>query len=86
MSQLSQVKQQLDAISSGAKTMTNGLQGFRANFLKASAQVQAAVGGSAQGVDKDLIETLQEAEKKVDQAIEALQRASKTVSQYGRSL
>ena len=86
MSQLNQVKRQLGAISSDAKTMAAGPQGFKTKFSNASSQVQAAVGGSAQNVDKNLIATLQEAEKEVDQAIQALQRASQAASKYGASI
>ncbi|WP_040796457.1 hypothetical protein [Nocardia higoensis] len=86
MSQLTQVKQQLTSIGSDAKTTAAGLQGFRSKFAQAVAQVQATIGGSAAGVDKDMIQTLQAAEKQVDAAIAALQHASQAASRFASSL
>ena len=48
--------------------------------------LQATIGGSAQGVDKDMIQTLQTAEKQLDAAISALQRASQSASKFASSL
>lgn len=86
MSQLSQVKQQLTSIGSDAKTTAAGLQGFKSTFSQAVNQVQATIGGSAQGVDKDMIQTLQAAEKQVDAAIAALQQASQAATKFASSL
>jgi len=86
MSQLSQVKQQLSAIGSDAKTTAAGLQGFKSKFSQAINQIQATIGGSAQGVDKDMIQTLQAAEKQVDAAVAALQQASQAAAKLATSL
>lgn len=86
MSQLSGVKQQLTSIASDAKSTAGGLTGFKAKFSQAVNQVQATIGGSAQGVDKDMIQTLQAAEKQLDAAIAALQQASQAASKFAASL
>ncbi len=86
MSQLSGVKQQLTSIASDAKSTAAGLTGFKSKFSQAVNQVQATIGGSAQGVDKDMIQTLQAAEKQLDAAIGALQQASQAASKFASSL
>jgi hypothetical protein len=86
MSQLSAVKQQLTTIGNDAKTTAAGLAGFKSKFSQAVNQVQATIGGTAQGVDKDMIQTLQAAEKQVDAAIGALQQASQAASKFAASL
>ncbi len=86
MSQLSQLKQQLASIGSEAKNTAAGLQGFKNKFSQAINQVQATIGGSAQGVDKDMIQTLQAAQKQVDAAIAALQQASQAATRFASSL
>lgn len=85
-SQLTQVKQQLSSISNDAKTTASGLAGFKSKFSQAVNQVDATIGGTAQGVDKDMIQTLQAAEKQVDAAIAALQQASQAASRFAASL
>lgn len=86
MSQLEQLKQQLNQISNDAKQTASGLAAFKSKFSQAVGQVQATVGGSAQQVDKQIIETLKNAEKQVDTAIAALQAAADEARQYGASL
>lgn len=86
MSQLTQVKQQLSSIGSDAKTTAAGLSGFKGKFSQAIGQVQATIGGSAQGVDRDMIQTLQAAEKQVEAAITALQQASQAATKFAASL
>ncbi len=86
MSQLQQLKQQISALSSDAKSTAQGLAGFKSKFSQAVAQVSATVGGSSQKVDQHLISTLQAAEKEVDQAIQALQAAATEASRYAQSL
>ncbi|UVJ38044.1 hypothetical protein [Arthrobacter sp. CJ23] len=86
MSQLANVKQQLASIGNDAKTTAAGLAGFKSKFSRAIAQVQAAVGGSAQGVDREMVQTFRAAEKQVDAAIAALQQAERAVTKFASSL
>jgi hypothetical protein len=48
--------------------------------------VTATIGGSAQHVDQQMIQTLQAAEKQVDAAIAALQQAASAAGSYSASL
>lgn len=86
MSQLSSVKQQLTSISTDAKSTSAGLAGFKSKFSQAVNQVQATIGGTASGADKEMIQTLQAAEKQLDAAIGALQQASQSASKFAASL
>ncbi|HEY4225756.1 MAG TPA: hypothetical protein VGM70_08080 [Pseudolysinimonas sp.] len=86
MSQLSGVKQQLSSIANDAKSTAAGLTGFKSKFSQAVNQVEATIGGTAQGVDRDMIQTLQAAEKQLDAAVSALQQASQAASKFAASL
>jgi len=86
MSQLAQLKQQINSIGNDAKTTAQGLSGFKSKFSQAVGQVSATIGGSAQQVDQKMIQTLQAAEKQVDAAIAALQQAAAAAGSYAASL
>lgn len=86
MSQLSQLKQQINNIGNDAKTTAQGLTGFKGKFSQSVSQVSATIGGSAQQVDQKMIQTLQAAEKQVDAAISALQQAASAANSYSASL
>lgn len=86
MSQLSSVKQQLTSISADARSTASGLAGFKSKFSQAISQVQATIGGTASGADKEMIQALQAAEKQLDAAIAALQQASQAASKFAASL
>lgn len=82
MSQLQQLKNQIGSLASDANKTANSLAGFKSKFSQAVSQVSATIGGSATNVDRDMIATLQAAEKQVDQAVAALQQAAKAASSY----
>jgi len=86
MSQLSQLKQQINGIGNDAKTTAQGLSGFKGKFSQAVSQVSSTIGGSAQQVDRNMIQTLQAAEQQVDAAIAALQQAASAANSYAASL
>jgi ABC-type transporter Mla subunit MlaD len=86
MSELSQLKQQINSIGNDAKSTAQGLSGFKSKFSQSVGQVSATIGGSAQQVDQKMIQTLQAAEKQVDAAIAALQQAASAASSYASSL
>ena len=86
MSQLQQLKGQIGSIGNDAKNTANSLAGFKSKFSQAISQVSATIGGSAMNVDRDMIATLQQAEKQVDQAVAALQQAAKAASSYAASI
>lgn len=86
MSQLSQLKQQINGIGNDAKSTAQGLSGFKSKFSQSVGQVSATIGGSAQQVDQRMIQTLQAAERQVDAAIAALQQAASAANSYAASL
>ncbi|MCP3877301.1 MAG: hypothetical protein GY701_02740 [Sulfitobacter sp.] len=86
MSQLQQLKSQLNGIASDAKTTAGGLSGFKSKFSSAVGQVQSTIGGSAQRTDQQIIQTLRAAEKQVEAAVAALQQAASAAQGYASSL
>ena len=86
MSQLQQLKGQIGSIESQAKTTANSLAGFKSKFSEAVSQVSTTIGGAANREDRDMIETFQQAEKLVDEAVAALQQAAKAASTYAGRL
>ncbi|CAM3804490.1 hypothetical protein [Smaragdicoccus niigatensis] len=86
MSQLTQLKQHIAAVGNDAKTTAQGLAGFKSKFGQAVGQVTATIGGSAQNVDKDMVQALQAAERQLDQAIVALQQAAQVAHRYASSI
>ena len=86
MSQLSQLKQQIEGVAQQAKATGASLAAFKSKFSQSISQVQGTIGGSAQRKDQEVIQTLQEAQRKVDAAAQALEQAARTASAYGQSL
>lgn len=86
MSQLQQLKAQLNGIASDAKSTAGGLSAFKSKFSAAVGQVNAAIGGSAQRTDQEIIATLKSAEKQVEAAVQALQQAAAKANGYAASL
>ncbi|WP_238007391.1 hypothetical protein KZZ52_02035 [Dactylosporangium sp. AC04546] len=86
MSDLRQLKGRLDQISRDAQSAAGNLSGFSSRFSRQIGEVESSIGGSATGTDKDMIATLQGAEKQVAQAVAALQRVAQVASRYGASL
>ncbi|MCA0308557.1 MAG: hypothetical protein LCH87_14600 [Actinobacteria bacterium] len=82
MSQLGQVRSQVVSIGSDAKSTAAGLSAFRTKFSQAVGQVQATIGGTATGVDRQMIATLQAAEKQLESAVAALQQASQAANDW----
>jgi len=86
MSTLSTLKSTIDQIAASTKSTAGSLEQFKSKFSQQVSQVQAAIGGSAQGADKKFVASLQGAQKQVDAAVAALQGAAKAAEAYGRSL
>ncbi|MGW4461370.1 hypothetical protein [Micromonospora sp. NPDC004704] len=86
MSELSQLKQQINQLGQQARTQAQGLASFKPKFSQAVSQVGGLIGGSAQRVDQDMIATLQAAEKQVDEAVRALQAAAAAAGRFAASL
>lgn len=86
MSQLAQLKGQIDSIAQQAKSTSGQLAAFKARFSQAASQVQGTIGGSAQSKDKEVVQAIQDAQAKVDAAVEALSQAARIATSYGQSL
>lgn len=86
MSELQKLKGTLEQISRAAKQTGGNLGQFRSKFNQQQGQVRAAIGGSAQRKDQEVMHALDAASKQVDAAVRALEQAAKVASNYGRSL
>lgn len=86
MSDLQQLKQKLEQISSDAKRTGDNLAGFKSKFSQSVGDVTRTIGGSAQRTDKQIIETLQAAQKQVESATQALHAAAQSATSYAHSL
>lgn len=86
MSELSRLKAQLHAIASDAQSTSAQIAAFQSKFSRAIGEVEQAIGGSATGTDKQIIEVLQGAAKSVKSATEALSGAAKSARSYADSL
>ncbi|MET0932013.1 MAG: hypothetical protein ABWX74_21030 [Aeromicrobium sp.] len=86
MSDLNRLKGTIDSIASSAKQTGGSLGQFKSKFGQHVTQVQSAIGGSAQRKDQEVISVLQDAQKKVEAAAQALENAAKIASGYGKSL
>lgn len=86
MSELQQLKGQVESLAQQARSTAGQLQAFQATFSQSAGQVQATIGGSAQGADKNVLAAIDDARSKVDAAVQALQTAASVASRYGGSL
>jgi len=86
MSELQKLKGTLEAISTQAKQTGGSLGQFKSEFNSHMGQVRAAIGGSAQRTDQEVLQALEGASKQVDAAVRALESAARVASNYGRSL
>ena len=86
MSELQKLKGTLEQISRAATQTGGNLGQFKSKFNQQRGQVQAAIGGSAQRKDQEVMHALDAAAKQVDAAVQALNQAAKVASNYGRSL
>lgn len=86
MSDLQKLKGTIDTIAQGAKQTGGNLGQFRSKFGQHVSQIQSTIGGSSQRKDQEVISVLQDAQKKVDAAVQALENAAKIASGYGKSL
>ncbi len=86
MSDMQKLKQSLAAVANDAKATANSLGAFKNKFSHATNAVQSSIGGTASRKDQQIISTIESAQKQVDAAINALQTAAKTASDYSAQL
>ena len=82
MSQLHQFRAQIGPVRSEARRAADSLTEFKRKFAEAVSRVSTTIGDTANREDRDMIETFQQAEKGVDEAIAALRKAAKAASTY----
>ena len=86
MSDLSNLKERINALAEAARKTASGLAQFDHQFAQQTGEVQASIGGSAQRKDQEMVTALQKASQAVRQASEALNEAGRVGTQYGQSL
>lgn len=86
MSQIQQVKQACHELARGSTQAAASLAQFKRQFDQQSQQVSAAIGGSAQRKDQEVIAALGQAARAVQQAQQALEQAGRVAAGYGQSL
>lgn len=85
-SQLGQLKSRVDALASQTNKTATSLGGFEQTFRKQVGEVQQAIGGSAQRKDQEVVDSLTNASRKVQEAVAALQQAARVSTSYAASL
>lgn len=86
MSQLGDLKNQINALADETTRMAGNLSAFRSQFSNTSTRVQATIGGSSQGKDRALMDAVTQAQRQVEAAATAMQHAAAVARNYGSSL
>ena len=82
MSQLMQLRDQLLSVGQDARRQAQALLAFKPRFDTAAGMVAHLIGGAATHTDLEMIAAIQAAQKKVDEAIIALQQAIAAAERY----
>lgn len=85
-SQVQQLKHSLVAFSGTTDQAANTLMQQSREYDRAAQQVLSLIGGSATGKDREVANAIQSASRAVEQAGQALSRASRTARNYGASI
>jgi ABC-type transporter Mla subunit MlaD len=85
-SQLQQLKTALTAFSGTTEQAARTLMQQSREYDRAAQEVLSLIGGSATGKDREVANAIQSASRAVEQAGEALARASRTAQNYGASI
>lgn len=81
-STITQIKQQVNQVGQQAKSTSAQLAQLAKNLERNIASVNNAIGGTANGEDKDMIAAFQMASQAVEKAAQALQAASKSATDW----
>ena len=81
-SSISQIKQKVDQIGQHATSTANQLTQLASNLEKNMAAVNAAIGGTSSGEDKEMITAFQQASKAVRDAATSLQSAGSAAKDW----
>lgn len=85
-SQVQQLKHSLAAFARTTDSAAQTLMQQSREYDRAAQQVLALIGGSATGKDREVATAIQGASRAVEQAGQALSRASRTAQNYGSSI
>jgi ABC-type transporter Mla subunit MlaD len=85
-SQLQQLKRSLSAFSQTTDRASNTLMQQSREYERAAQQLLSMIGGSATGKDREVASAIQAASRAVQQAGQALSKASRTAKNYGASI
>ncbi|HVD86064.1 MAG TPA: hypothetical protein VNB59_01525 [Solirubrobacterales bacterium] len=85
-SQLQQLKTALTVFSGTTEQAARALMQQSREYDRAAQEVLSLIGGSATGKDREVANAIQSASRAVEQAGEALTRASRTAQNYGASI
>jgi ABC-type transporter Mla subunit MlaD len=85
-SQVQRLKHSLAAFSGTTDQAANSLMQQSREYDRAAQEVLSLIGGSATGKDREVANAIQSASRAVEQAGQALSRASRTARNYGASI
>lgn len=85
-SQVQQLKQSLAAFGQATDRTATGLIAQSKDVDRSAQQVLALIGGSATGKDREVVQSINDASRAVQQAAQALAHASRTAKNYGSSI
>ena len=85
MSQLGNLKQQVNGIGTAAKASAANLSSFFQQFSTKIGEVQSLIGGAASGADQQAMQSFQAAAKAVQQAVAALEGAAQAANRWTQS-
>lgn len=86
MSQIQQLRDQIEWFATQTKSTAAQLESYQAIFDQEASEVEALIGGSAQGGLNNVLAAIEEAKRKLDTAVAALHEAASEASRYGDSM
>jgi hypothetical protein len=85
-SQLLNLKTALAAFSQETEKASQGMAASARSLDSSAQRVLSLIGGSATGKDREVASAVQQAQRAIKEAGNALAQASRTASQYGASI
>jgi len=86
MSELETMRTKIQGVAASSQTVYSGLNVLSESIAEIVPQVSQAIGGSAAGVDANIISLLQQAQKAVEEAVQALRKAEESASEFANRL
>lgn len=86
MSQITQIRNLASAAAKEASTASAMLSSLKTALSQQEAQINSSIQGTSTGADKDAIDAINQAQKGIADAIEALRTAVNEINKWSRSL